>query len=580
MKNTIIKQSYALIGAIILLVVGITGCKREHMTLTTTSDVNITGYFDLYPEQFSLFTDIIKRSGTAGYLGAYGTYTIFAPNNEAVTVWLKAQNKTSVSEVEVSALKDLIKYHLILDTISTAKFTDGKLPLNQYGQYMLTGASNTGGSTKYTINKQALILKPNIRTGNGIIHVLDHVLLPANLTVAKTIEGDSRYSIFTAALKATGFYDTLNTVNNIDTTRRFVTAFAQSDSALRVAGFTSYEQLRAKLSTKNDPKNHADSLWLYVAYHVVPGANYMADLVTTESFATLAPSEVISTLKNGQDVLINEVTFNGVTEPGVKLIRSRSNVTASNGVVNDASQFYKIKVRLPEAVYFDLGDQPELRAKVGFWRVAGKTILFATTSTSSICAGINFNSATATSGHNYYADAGLASQARIYAYNDLLNVQLGTSAARQQWVQFKTPMVVKGKYKIWLCYAQTGAVVCQATVDAGTPDEQALPNLFNSGSYLSAAGVALTDDVKSNPLLLAQGYKRYSTQVATTNANMVGRLLGTADIKTTGYHTIRLSVISGGGSSAGVALDMIHLIPIDDSQNGCRFNATGKVCGF
>lgn len=578
MKNNMIKRTFSIMGVLFLLLSGFAGCKREYMTLTTTNDVNITGYFDLYPDQFSMFTEVIKRSGTAGYLGAYGVYTVFAPNNEAVTAWLKTQNKTAVADVEVNVLKDLIRYHLILDTISTAKFTDGKLPLNQYGQYMLTGASNSGGLTRYTVNKQAVILKANIRTGNGIIHVLDHVLKPATLTVAQTIENDGRYSIFTQALKATGLYDTLNTINNVDTTRRFLTAFAQSDSALRVAGFTTYEQLRSKLSTKNNPKDHADSLWLYTAYHIVPGANYLADLVTTESFATIAPKEVITTGKNGQDVLINEVTFNGITEPGVKLIRSHSDISAANGVVNDAADFYKIKVRFPEAVYFDLGDQPELRAKVGFWRVAGKSILIATSATSTIAAGITFNNVTGTAGQNYWADAGTG--ARRYAYNDYLNLQMGVATVRQQWVQFKTPMVVKGKYKLWLCYAQIGNVVLQASVDDGTADEQVLPNLCNTASYLNTgSGVTLSDDTNTNPLLLAQGYKRYSLNSPFNNANMVGRLMGTVDVKTTGYHTVRFTVLSGGNSS-GVNLDMIHLIPVDDNQNGCRFSATEKVCGF
>ncbi|MBE9599758.1 fasciclin domain-containing protein [Pedobacter sp. MC2016-24] len=581
MKTT--KKMYGVIGLVFMLVTGLMGCKREHMTLTTTSDVNITGYLDQYPEQFSLFSEIIKKSGSAGFLGAYGSYTIFAPTNDAVKSWLKDLNKTSVADIDANALKDLIKFHLISDTISTAKFTDGKLPLTEYGQFLLTGASNTGGITKYTVNRQSNILQANIRTGNGIIHVLDHVLIPASKTVAQLIADNSRYSIFTQALRATGLYDTLNTVNNVDTTRRFVTAIAQSDSALRVAGFTTYEQLRAKLSTKNNPKDHADSLWLFVAYHVLPGANYMADLVSAESFPTIAPNEVIVTKKTGQDVILNEVTFNDVTEAGVPLIRNFSDVSGRNGVLNDASKYFKIKVRNPEAVYYDLGDQPELRAQTSFFRQLGKAIDINTSGNKSLCAGITFQNPSATTTSNYVVDGSLTGTTFYTAYNDYLAIQLGQVASRHTWVQFKTPMLVKGKYKVWLCYrAQSSkAPNLQATMNAGTANEQTLPNIASMISYLDASGVSLSDPNSDN-LMLAQGYKRYSYEQPNGTKNNAGRLLGVADITTTGYQTIRLTCVNGTYGAVSW-LDMIHFIPIDQDQKSCRFKKTStdaKICGY
>ncbi|SDL41504.1 Uncaracterized surface protein containing fasciclin (FAS1) repeats [Pedobacter sp. ok626] len=582
MKKTV-KKMYTMIGILLMLVVGLLGCKREHMTLATTSDVNITGYLDLYPEKFSLFSEIIKKSGSSGFLGAYGSYTIFAPTNDAVNLWLKTLNKSAVAEVDVNALKDMVKFHLISDTISTSKFTDGKLRLTEYGQYLITGASNTGGVTRYTINKQSNILQANIRTGNGIIHVLDHVLVPASKTVAQIIEGNSRYSIFTQALKATGLYDTLNTINNIDTTRRFLTAIAESDSALRVAGFTSYEQLRLKLSTKNNPKDHADSLWLYVAYHVLPGANYMADLVSAESFPTIAPNEVIVTKKSSQDVILNEVTFNDVTEVGVPLIRNHSDISAKNGVVNDASKYFKIKVRNPDAVYFDLGEQPELRAQTSFFRQLGKIVDINTSGNKSLCAGITFQNASATTVSSYVVDGSLTGTTFYTAYNDYLAIQLGQVSSRHTWVQFKTPMLVKGKYKVWLCYrAQSSkAPNLQATMNVGTANEQTLPNIASMISYLDASGVSLSDPNSDN-LMLAQGYKRYSFEQPNGTKNNAGRLLGVADITTTGYQTIRFTCVNGT-YGALTWLDMIHFIPIDQDQKGCRFKKTSsdaKICGF
>ena len=70
--------------AILMAMFMIVSCKQEHLTMTTTSDVNITGYFEAHPEQFSEFQKVLERSGTASFLGAYGKYTVFAPTNDAI----------------------------------------------------------------------------------------------------------------------------------------------------------------------------------------------------------------------------------------------------------------------------------------------------------------------------------------------------------------------------------------------------------------------------------------------------------------------------------------------------------------
>jgi len=115
-------------------------CRKERYTQTTTDDVNIAGYLKKHPDQFSLMEQIIKRAGAAGYLNAYGNYTFFIPTNDAVSSWLKSLGKSSVEDVSIDDLKNLVRFHLLADTISTGKFTDGKLAqITFYGQYLQTG---------------------------------------------------------------------------------------------------------------------------------------------------------------------------------------------------------------------------------------------------------------------------------------------------------------------------------------------------------------------------------------------------------------------------------------------------------
>ncbi len=595
MKNDFNVRNFAVMVVICAFAfVLINSCKKVNYTQTTTEDVNITGYLDKYPEEFSMMTQIINRSGTAGFLAAYGKYTLFTPSNAAVTTWLKSKNKTTVDQMSVEELKDMIKYHLLPDTIATSKFTDGKLPqITLFGQYLQTGAKVQGGVSSYIVNKSALITKSNVRVGNGIIHVLDNVLIPASLTLAKSIEANPRYTYFTQAFKETGFYDSLD-VNGAtlkDTTRRFQTVILESDSTLKAAGFSTYASFKARYSKTGNPKSQSDSLWLYMAYHISTGPTYVPDIISSPAIYTLAPKEIITTKFEGQNVLLNEDEFNGVIEPGVAINRTYSDVTASNGVHHEVKKPFTIKVRVQTAVYWDVADQPELRANPKWRGVASGTIPLYANGASTLSGLIWNDPAKYTQGQNYEF-AAVPNATRKYNGSDFFNLSMGANTQRAQWIELRTPMLVKGKYKVWICYNQNGSSVAfQVGVDIGRPGEQTLPNIVDFRQYLSSSGMSAANAVlpSADPLMLTNGFKRYMAlttdtfgSLVGTNTpngsgwdNQVGRLAGTVDIQTTDRHWIRLTNLTNGGSSNATYLDMIHFIPIDADQNYPRFSIQG-----
>src|SRR5215203_559247 len=360
MNNFFYKMLLIFVG--LSAIISYNSCKKVDIVTSTTTDVNIYEYLAKKPDTFSELTKIIDRVGYSGFLNAYGSYTLFAPTDDAVKAYLQQVNKTSIEQIDLNELKNLVKFHLIEDTLTTNSFKDGKLPkITMLGQYLLTGVTNQNGVSKYSVNRQASVVQSNIITGNGIIQVIDQVLKPATLTVAKMIEQNPAYSIFTEALKETGFYDSLNVVNNPDTTRRFLTVFAETNKALQDSAINSYSALKSKYSQTGNPKNPSDSLYLYVAYHINPNANYLADIVTTSSLTTLAPLEVLTPKLDEQAVLLNDLDFNGVHEKGILLDRSTSDNSATNGVLHTATAHFAIKNRLPTPVYWDVADFPEVR---------------------------------------------------------------------------------------------------------------------------------------------------------------------------------------------------------------------------
>ena len=535
---------------ILMLLLGIWSCKKNSLVYNTTGDVNMTGYLDKYPDKFSEWKKILDLTGNASFLNAYGGYTMFTPTNDAVKIYLKEKGVATSDKLDLNELKNIVRFHLLSDTIHSNTFTDGKLTtLTMYGQYLITGSQNVGGVSQTVINRQGVLLQSDVAVGNGIIHVIDHVLQPAKFTVAQLIENDPKYAIFTQALKETGLYDSLNILpaNNPIYNQKFLTVLAESDSVFNVAGITSYADLLAKNNTPTttDLKSALNGLHAFMAYHIIYDAKYLADIASTQSQKTLAPNEILTTQLVGTTILINDVTFMGVHEIGSPINRAKSDNSASNGVLNEVFVHFDIKVRKPSRIDWDITDFPEIRKMPGVW---GKK-------------GVSFSNAAGQPIAGWFLPGPSTvdySPLNTYAYNsDWMAINLGTN--RSPYVDMRTPLIVRGKYKMWIGYRKNQAVLINVSIDGVT-----LPKILDPSQYMQGAGGDASEAV---------GYKSY--MVDSWNGRMVSRLVGTIDIKTTDVHTCRFTAIKGGQVNW---FDLIQFIPVDQDQQYPQFypNKTTK----
>src|SRR5438045_9791268 len=101
-----------------LCVVFYPGCKKQDIKLTTTDDVNIVDYMRRHPDQFSEFVKILDRVNVSPFLNAYGSYTVFAPTNDAIKLYLTKIGKTSTNDLDTESLLGLTRMHIIHDTVS------------------------------------------------------------------------------------------------------------------------------------------------------------------------------------------------------------------------------------------------------------------------------------------------------------------------------------------------------------------------------------------------------------------------------------------------------------------------------
>ena len=593
---------------VLLLFISLTGCRKEAIVAKTSDNVNITSYLDKYPEQFSEFRKILEITNTAGFLQAYGNYTMFLPTNEGVKVYLKDLGKNSVEEVDIDDLINVVKFHLLEDTIASTSFSDGKLSaVTMYGQYLITGVLNVGGQSTVTVNRQANIEQANVRVGNGYIHVIDNVLRPQKFTLGKLLESmPDKYSIFTDALKQTGLFDSLNILPsaNTDPTRKYLTVLAETNEVLSAAGFNKWEDLRDTYNSGNsDLKNAGNGFHAYMAYHILNDAKYLADLASNSPIAhkTLANPEIITSELKGTDIILNELIFNFQFEPGVRLVRESSDLSAFNGVIHTTGSYnytktykdaedrsvtvsgtttgqFAIKPRVPFPVYWDVADFPEIRKlTTSFRTVGGPAVSFDKATTTSPSPIADWDWGKQRFGVVYRNDS-------KFVYRDYLNLTLGVST-RNDWMDFKTPLIVRGRYNIWICYERRRQSSTEWPNNVGTTMRVSI-----DGGELTTIPLHFAEPAPagSTAELEALGWKYYTSTGNAANpftkqpqSGSLGNLLlskkiGALDIKTTGTHIIRLHAVLGSQNTNN--LDMIHFIPVDwPSQVLPRFKVDGSA---
>jgi len=198
--------------------------------------------------------------------------------------------------------------------------------------------------------------------------------------------------------------------------------------------------LKTKYSNTGNPLNPLDSLNIYVKYHIIPDTKYLADIVSASSHTTLAPLEVLASKLDDVKVLLNDLDFNGVHEKGVEIERSTSDLSATTGVLHTALAHFAPKVRQPSPVYWDVADFPEVRKLPAVFRRGNFSFAYGAIKD------ITWDRTTNTMDYAYTTSSSI----NVF-WGDYLSVPMGNTT-RHNWIEFTTPIIIKGRYKVWICY--------------------------------------------------------------------------------------------------------------------------------
>ncbi|MEO6596100.1 MAG: fasciclin domain-containing protein [Planctomycetota bacterium] len=251
---------------------------------------------------FHTLVAAVKAAGLAETLSGKGPFTVFAPTDAAFAKLGKDTIADLLKPENKQKLVSILTYHVVGDSVPAAKVVASKSLESLQGQNLAV----TVKDGKVMIGS-ANVTKTDIMGSNGVIHVIDSVLLPPagpNLVEVATKAGG--FGTLLKAAVAAGLADTLAKDGPF-------TIFAPTDAAFAALGDDTLAML---LKPENKEK-----LASILKHHVVAGTVMAAQAVKLTEAKTI-----------GGTKLALKVEGKTLTVGGAKVVKA--DVTASNGVIH------------------------------------------------------------------------------------------------------------------------------------------------------------------------------------------------------------------------------------------------------
>lgn len=340
----------------------LTSCKEDidESNLYTFTGETIEDYLANRPDKFSSFNYILQRTELDKLLSGYGTYTCFAPDNEAVAAYIDSlyndntnkdlphngMTENSLEGLTDSLCNDIAKFHLASTKVMAINMENGMTINTMLGRDINTSIDSISGKT--IINSYSLITGMDNELENGVLHEVNHVIRRSNLLVSGEMEKHDDLTIFADALKLTGLADSLTQQSrkltapansyNFYTPENAVlgyTIFAETNTTLaqneihsvtdliahanKVYGgcaaqgsgwYDYYRNNNIQVSTGNDYANPNNCLNMWVRYHIIKQRvsydkmvyswNEISKVPLYEYYETMLPMTLVKVLRSSK----------------------------------------------------------------------------------------------------------------------------------------------------------------------------------------------------------------------------------------------------------------------------------------
>ncbi|MFT5154880.1 MAG: transforming growth factor-beta-induced protein [Planctomycetota bacterium] len=249
---------------------------------------------------FKTLAAALTSAELVGALKGKGPFTVFAPSDAAFAKLPKGTVESLLKPENRATLTNILTYHVVQSKVAAKDVVKLKEATALNGQRIAIHTSDAGVSVA-----GSKVVTTDIECSNGIIHVIDTVMMPATSDLVATAVEAGTFKTLTAALGAAGLVKALQGPGPF-------TVFAPSDAAFAKLPAGTVESLLL-------PENR-DQLISILKFHVVPGRVYANQL----------KSGLVSTI--GESSLSVRVTKAGAFIGTSKV--ATADIQTTNGVIH------------------------------------------------------------------------------------------------------------------------------------------------------------------------------------------------------------------------------------------------------
>lgn len=251
---------------------------------------------------FKTLVAAVQAAELVDTLNGKGPFTVFAPTDEAFAKLPKGTLEMLLKPENKAKLAAILTYHVVPGSVKAADVVKLKHAATVQGQRVDIKV-NAG---KVMVDG-ANVVATDVACSNGVIHVIDTVILPVDGTIVDVAAKNGSFNTLVAAVKAAGLVETLSGKGPF-------TVLAPTDAAFAKLPAGTLEML---LKPENK-KQLVDIL----TYHVVPGvAAYSDQVVKMSQVPTVLGTPITVTVTDGK-VRLNDSNV------------VATDVEASNGVIH------------------------------------------------------------------------------------------------------------------------------------------------------------------------------------------------------------------------------------------------------
>lgn len=132
---------------------------------------------------FATLVSALEAADLVNTLKGEGPFTVFAPTDEAFAALPDGTLDELLKPENKSKLQSILTYHVVEETVMANKVTSMTEANTLEGSKV--SIDTTAGTVTLMGKNQATVTKTDIRASNGVIHVIDAVLMPATTTAVK-----------------------------------------------------------------------------------------------------------------------------------------------------------------------------------------------------------------------------------------------------------------------------------------------------------------------------------------------------------------------------------------------------------